>query len=171
MPPARDICGRHRIISIPMPKTEPVLRKARVQDLESIYAIEVSSFPDPYPKGLLKAFFFMPGAYLLAVEGDKAIGYAIGIIRHGTVGHIVSIAVLGEHQRQGVGMSLLERLGEDLAALGAEELRLEVRPSNDKAIRLYSAAGFKEQEIIKKYYADGESALVMRLILNQRPQK
>jgi ribosomal-protein-alanine N-acetyltransferase len=134
-----------------------------MEDLDGIFLIEESSFPDPYPRGLLKAFFFMPGAYLVATVGGAVVGYAIGIIRYGSVGHIVSIAVLDEYRRRGAGKRLLGKLMEELAALGAREMKLEVRESNSQAISLYRAAGFERKDIIKNYYADGESALVMGL--------
>jgi ribosomal-protein-alanine N-acetyltransferase len=154
-----------------MPSTDLTIREARMGDLESIYSIEEKSFLDPYPRGLLKAFFFMPGAYLSAVVGSEVVGYAVGVIRYGTVGHIVSLAVLEECRGKGIGARLLEKLMDGLAALGAEDMRLEVRESNIKAKSLYRAAGFQEKEIIKKYYADGESALVMWLTWSQRPRK
>lgn len=154
-----------------MPSKDLTIREAGMGDLESIYSIEVKSFNDPYPKGLLKAFFFMPGSYLVATAEGAVVGYAVGIIRYGSVGHIVSIAVLEEWQGMGVGRMLLDRLMNGLAALGARVMRLEVRESNSRAIGLYRAAGFEEKEKIKKYYADGESALVMRLTWSQRPQR
>jgi ribosomal-protein-alanine N-acetyltransferase len=146
------------------------IRLAREDDLESIYSIEEKSFPDPYPKGLLKAFFLMPGAYLVATVKGAVVGYAVGIIRYGSLGHIVSIAVLEGCQGRGVGRGLLERLMEELVASGAKRMRLEVRESNSRAIDLYRAVGFQEKENIKNYYADGESALVMWLTWSQRPR-
>jgi ribosomal-protein-alanine N-acetyltransferase len=154
-----------------MPSEDPTIRDARMDDLESIYSIEEASFPDPYPKGLLKAFFFMPGSYLVAATEGGVVGYAVGMIRYGAIGHIVSIAVVEGCKGRGVGRKLLEGLMEGLAALGAKVMRLEVRESNIRAIRLYRAAGFEEKEKIKNYYADGESALVMRLTWTRRPQK
>lgn len=154
-----------------MPSDEPTVREARLDDLDAIHSIEEGSFPDPYPKGLLKAFFFMPGAYLVAVSGAAVVGYAVGIIRYGSTGHVVSIAVREGFRERGVGKRLLDRLMEDLAALGAERMRLEVRESNGRAIALYSAAGFEEKEKIKNYYADGESALVMWLTWSRCPRR
>lgn len=154
-----------------MPCKDPTVREARMDDLESIHSIEEASFPDPYPKGLLKAFFFMPGSYLVAATEEEVVGYAVGIIRYGATGHIVSIAVVEGFRGRGTGRKLLEGLMEGLAALGAKVMRLEVRESNVRAISLYSAAGFEEKEKIKNYYADGESAIVMRLTWTRRPQR
>ena len=142
-----------------------------MDDLEGIHSIEEKSFPDPYPRGLLKAFFFMPGAYLVATSKGAVVGYAVGIIRYGSIGHIVSIAILEGYQGRGVGKVLLERLMEELAALGAKEMRLEVRESNSRAIGIYRAAGFEEKDKIKNYYADGESALVMWLTWSRHPRR
>jgi len=154
-----------------MPSTDLTLRGARMDDLESIFSIEESSFPDPYPRGLLKAFFFMPGAYLVATVGGDIVGYAIGIIRYGSVGHIVSIAILKEYRQRGAGKRLLGKLMGELAAMGGREMRLEVRESNSQAISLYRAAGFEQKDVIKNYYADGESALVMGLTWSRCPQR
>jgi len=153
-----------------MPNNDLVIRGARMGDLEGIYSLEKESFPDPYPKGLLKAFFFMPNAYLVATSKGELVGYAVGIIRYGSIGHIISIAVLPGCRGKGIGSRLLGRLMEGLATLGARRMRLEVRGSNSRAIGLYRAAGFVEEERIKNYYADGESALVMWLTWSRRPR-
>jgi len=42
-------------------------------------------------------------------------------------------------------------------------ITLEVRPSNRKAIAIYRGLGFIEANLRKKYYSDGEDAIVMRL--------
>ncbi|MEM3674710.1 MAG: hypothetical protein QXG08_04470, partial [Candidatus Methanomethyliaceae archaeon] len=53
------------------------VRDATLNDLNEIYAIEKESFSDPYPKPLLKAFFYHPGADIVAVVRGKVVGYAI----------------------------------------------------------------------------------------------
>ncbi len=137
------------------------IREATLQDLNDIYQIEIEAFSDPYPKGLLKAFFFHPGAYLVAVAGDKVVGYAIGIIRFRSLGHVVSIAVKMNYRRRGVGKKLLIALIKSLTLKGAKKIRIEVRESNDIAINLYRSIGFVGKEKIMGYYPDGEAALVM----------
>jgi ribosomal-protein-alanine N-acetyltransferase len=50
-------------------------------------------------------------------------------------------------------------------------MTLEVRPSNDTAIRLYERNGFKTEGRRKKYYENnGEDALIMWKVLDA-PQK
>jgi len=139
------------------------IREANLADVDGIVEIEQGAFPDPYPKGLLKSFLYMPGAYIVATDGGTVIGYAIGIIRHRTTGHLVSVAVSTSHRRSGVGKALLEEALARLAVAGAKRFVLEVRESNAPAIGLYRKFGFVDMEKIEGYYADGESAIVMEL--------
>ena len=141
------------------------IRDARPEDLDPIYEIELNSFPDPYPKGLLKAFFFMPGSIVVASSRGEIVGYAIGIIREDNLGHIISIAVDGKIRRHGVGESLLRELIARLSKGGVKRILLEVRKTNIEAKRLYQKFGFETKKEITGYYKDGESAEVMELIL------
>jgi ribosomal-protein-alanine N-acetyltransferase len=141
------------------------IRRANIDDLKEIYRIEKESFPDPYPYGLLKAFLFHPGVYLVAIVEEKIIGYCIGIIRNEDIGHIISIAVDKNYRRRGIGTILLRNTINELMKLGARKIRIEVRESNIAAIKLYEKIGFREKEKIYGYYSDGETAIVMFLEL------
>ena len=80
------------------------------------------------------------------------------------VAHLISIAVLREYRRRGIGSALLQH-----TIQAAKEERdiisvyLEVRVSNEPAIRLYKRFGFRPVRIIRGYYRDGEDAYVMTL--------
>jgi ribosomal-protein-alanine N-acetyltransferase len=139
------------------------IREANLADIDRIAEIEDASFPDPYPRGLLKAFFYMPGAYMVATDCGTIVGYTIGIIRHRTLGHLVSVAVAPGSRRAGVGRALIGETLARLADAGAKRFMLEVRESNAPALGLYKRMGFSEARKIEKYYADGESAIVMEL--------
>lgn len=139
-----------------------IIRRAEERDLAEIYRIEVESFKDPYPYGLLKAFLYHPGVYLV-VEEEKVIGYSIGIMRFENLGHIISIAIDKAYRGRGLGKKLLKETIEGLMETGAKKIRIEVRESNDVAINLYKKFGFMEKERIRGYYPDGESAIVMFL--------
>jgi len=68
--------------------------------------------------------------------------------------HIVTVAVRDSHRRQGIGeMLLIAAL--DLARERAQALMtLEVRVSNDAAIRLYDKYGFEQAGLRPRYYSD-----------------
>jgi len=70
--------------------------------------------------------------------------------------HIVTIAVRDSHRRQGIGeMLLIAAL--DLAREKTQALvTLEVRVSNDAAIRLYEKYGFDQVGLRPRYYSDNK---------------
>ena len=81
--------------------------------------------------------------------------------RYDTVWHLMNVAVEPELQRQGIASALLERLFE-LADRPNEQYTLEVRTSNDGAIRLYEQFGFRAAGRRRAYYHDNrEDALIM----------
>ena len=64
---------------------------------------------------------------------------------------------------QGIGAALLEDLIKRARAVGdIESIFLEVRISNQPAIKLYERFGFMRQSIRPRYYSNGEDALVYR---------
>jgi len=139
------------------------IRGATQDDVDEIYRIERACFKDPYPRGLLKAFLYVPGTYLVAEVDGVIVGYIIGILRYETVGHIVSIAVVRESRRHGIGKRLMEDVIGQLRSMGVNLVKLEVRESNQEAISLYERMGFQYEEKMEGYYADGESAISMSL--------
>ena len=78
--------------------------------------------------------------------------------------HLVSIAVLEEYRKQGMGETLLlkgmQSMKEDY---GSPEFILEVRVSNTAAITMYEKHSFKKIKTLNSYYRDGEDAFMMAL--------
>jgi ribosomal-protein-alanine N-acetyltransferase len=74
---------------------------------------------------------------------------------------LLNIAVAEEHRREGLGKVMLSRLMSGAKRRGAGKMFLEVRTSNVAAKGLYLQAGFEEISVRKKYYPDGEDAVVM----------
>jgi len=81
--------------------------------------------------------------------------------------HIVSIAVLPEHRRKGLGHALMVEAMKEGRAEGAQEAFLEVRVSNTPAINLYKKLNYKIVSRISRYYADGEDAYLMAIPLDE----
>ena len=71
-----------------------------------------------------------------------------------------SFFVLPECRGNGYGKKLVEAIQKEAKAQGIQNLFLEVRVSNAIAIALYEKCGFKKINIRKKYYSDGEDALI-----------
>lgn len=100
---------------------------------------------------------------LVALGDDGVAGFAVASVV-GAEAELESIGVDAASQRRGLGTRLLEALAGELLGAGAEELFLEVRASNQRALGLYRRAGFKETGRRVGYYAEPkEDAVLMAL--------
>ena len=88
------------------------------------------------------------------------------------VGHVISIAVLQEYRRRGIGSALMsEALNIFEEKYDVDSVYLEVRVSNQPAINMYEKFGFVKARIIRGYYRDGEDAYVMVKRLKPIPEE
>lgn len=78
---------------------------------------------------------------------------------------IITLAVIPEARRRGVGRGLLQTALQAARAAGANEMFLEVSSENQPALALYVAAGFLSVGRRRQYYRDGTDALVLRRVL------
>lgn len=154
-------------IKPPPPAAAPVrtrIRGARPGDLDAIDAIETRSFDkDRFPRRNLARVMKSPAtAFLLAESGGRPAGYLMLLFRRGSrVARLYSLAVDPDFRGRGIADSLLGAAGAAAAERGADRLRLEFRPSNLAAQRLYERAGFTLLERKPGYYDDGEDAIRM----------
>lgn len=138
-----------------------VIRRMTYADLPQVIAIERRAFPTPWSLAMFVLELSKPsGICLAALRDDAIVGYLV-CSRYDTVWHVMNVAVDPTARRTGVARALLEQLFE---RVGEEDARytLEVRPSNEGAIRLYERYGFRSAGIRRRYYQDnGEDALIM----------
>ena len=140
-----------------------VIRPARPSDLPSLVANEdASRIGGNWPISQISEELYRERATVLVEDKEGIIaGWIVTWHVPPDELHILELAVHPTYRRQGVANSLLA------AALGKENRRdaalvlLEVRVSNDAAIGLYEKIGFKAVGRRKKFYSDGESALLM----------
>lgn len=75
--------------------------------------------------------------------------------------HITLLGIRPAYQRRGLGRWLLIHLLEAAWQQGMARATLEVRVSNQGAISLYESLGFTALGTRKRYYGDGEDALIL----------
>jgi len=107
-----------------------------------------------------------PGVEALVVcEKDQPIGFILSRRAAGEA-EILSICVLPQYRKRGVGQRLLEKFRTSLDPSDVTELFLEVREHNRAAIALYERNGFHVVGRRKKYYGapgrEKQDALVMK---------
>jgi ribosomal-protein-alanine N-acetyltransferase len=137
------------------------IRRLTYADLPQVIAIERRAFPTPWSLAMFVLELSKPaGICLAAFREGTMVGYLV-CSRYDTVWHLMNIAVEPALTRQGIASAMLERLF-DLADRPNEQYTLEVRTSNDGAIRLYEQFGFRAAGRRRAYYHDNrEDALIM----------
>ena len=144
------------------------IRPLAYADLPQVIAIERRAFPTPWSLAMFVLELSKPsGICLVALEEGEIIGYLV-CSRYDTVWHLMNIAVDPSRQRQGIASALLDRLFEQ-ADKPSEQYTLEVRTSNEAAIRLYERYGFRPAGRRRAYYHDNrEDALIMWRTVEER---
>jgi ribosomal-protein-alanine N-acetyltransferase len=136
-------------------------------DIDAVVEIEKLSYGEPWSRRQFRA----------ALEGDA--NQRVLVLRHAGEGgrivatlvlqvvvdelHVHNVAVDPAHRGRGLGRRLLE-LGLAYGARRGTRLTfLEVRRSNEVALRLYASLGFDQVGVRRGYYAKPrEDALVLR---------
>lgn len=143
--------------------SEPIIRIAGHDDAQTMADIDARCFTSEawqaseFASSMLIGYYRF---YILELDGE-AIGCAGSIMINSVQGEISTIAVLPEYRGKGYSKLLMERITEDCEKAHIPEIFLEVRPSNAPAMGLYKSYGFKEAGLRKRYYADGEDAVIM----------
>ncbi len=139
-----------------------VVRDAGDGDLPSIVAIESASNPVPWSRQLLANELSRPeGAVLVATEDHQVVGY-IAVAGQADCWHVLNVAVAPGCRGRGVGAALVDGAITTLHGRPHRRYTLEVRVSNEPAIRLYRSRGFTDAGVRPRYYSDNrEDALVM----------
>ncbi len=153
------------------------IRRAMPSDLISVMEINLKTLPEHYSDYFYESLLAdLPEAFIVAEIGQKHVGYImcktefgfsnfkkLGFVKKG---HVVSIAVVDEHRRKGIGTVLVEESVNGIKLRQCDEFYLEVRCSNNDAVRLYEKMGFVIRQQLNSYYRDGEDAYLMAIELN-----
>jgi len=107
----------------------------------------------------------------IAERAGRVIGFAVvrevaldGALDGALECELESIVVGAEEQRCGVGGALLSTIIDSLKSTGATILMLEVRASNEAALRLYQRAGMVKVGARSGYYSGPqEGAILMQM--------
>lgn len=133
-----------------------MLRIATLNDVNGIKAVENRCFSTPWSENMIISSIESGCIMIVAEVDNNIIGYA-GVYPSGD---ITNVAVLPSEQGKGYGTELVKELINIAKINNIEKLFLEVRVSNIKAIKLYEKCGFEKISVRKKYYKDGEDALI-----------
>jgi len=153
--------------ALPRPDTDRYAPMG-VIDLDEIVAAESLLYPFPWTRGnfhdALRAGY---SSWVLRDQQGALVAYAVMMLALDEA-HLLNLSVERGRQREGIGWRTLEWMAEVGRGYGARTMLLEVRPSNDAALRMYQRYGFERIGVRRGYYpAQGgrEDAIVMRTTL------
>ena len=141
-----------------------VERLATPEDLDGVLALEEASFNHPTTREWYEGELQRPEVCFIYVMRtvDVPVAAFCAFWLVADQAHINNLAVRPELRGRGLGIQLLEAIIAEAAHLGASELTLEVRRSNEPAVRLYTRAGFHQAGVRKNYYTHPvEDALIL----------
>ncbi len=129
--------------------------------VNGVYELSKACFSTPWSlDSISKEITNKNARYIIATDSDKVIGF-VGIWIVFGEGDITNIAVDKNYRNLKIGSNLLKELFKLIKKENCEAITLEVRKSNIPAQKLYKNFGFVEEAIRKKYYDDGEDAIIM----------
>ncbi len=157
-----------------MANDDYIIRRAETSDIHQVMRINQVTLPENYPYPFfLEILRRYPDSFIVAEKNGEITGYMMNRIEkglpgfftnkfhRGIKGHVVSIAVLPEHRKKGIGKRLMIEGMKAMKEYGAEEIVLEVRITNDSALAMYKSLGFTVVRELRGYYHDGESGYLM----------
>lgn len=141
-------------------------------DLGQVAELAASVFGQPWSRqGFADALPMENTCFLVAEEDGRILGYC-GAYLAADEGEVINVAVGLKFQRRGIADALLKELLLEAGKKGASRFFLEVRVSNQAAIRLYEKNGFQKQGIRKGFYqGPKEDAYIMNRIEDAENQK
>ncbi len=134
----------------------------RAEDLDAVVEIESASFSRPWTRRHfeeeLDSSFSCP-TVALAADGAVAGYLCLKLVLDEA--EVLDVAVKGALRGTGVGKALVEWALRFCRERDVKLVFLEVRAGNAGAIALYRRLGFREAGLRKKYYDNGEDAILM----------
>lgn len=150
------------------------IRPYQKSDFEILWQIDQICFEPllAYSRPELAVYMRRAGSFTLVAESEESsvvignantriIGFIVCDVQRRS-GHVITIDVMPEARRGGVGSALMDAAEEKLRAMGATRVELETAVDNMAAIQFYKGKGYFVEDTIRGYYSNQLDALVMR---------
>lgn len=135
-----------------------MISRAISKDVKELFKLEKSVFKADDFALSKRSFYYhiRQNLLLVAKKDDEILGYILVFYRL-KIPRIYSLAVSKKARNLGIGSLLLNDVLSNFATL-----RLEVKKSNKKAIKLYKKFGFKIIKKLPKYYKTEDGILMIK---------
>jgi len=142
-----------------------LIRKFEPADFPWVIEIERLVFNEHDPFFYMQFYETCSDGFIVAEVNGFVVGFVVGFLSSETTGRIFSLAVHPSYQNRKLGSALLKDIIQVFRRIEVSEIILEVRKGNVKARKFYKRHGFYQTGVVDKYYNDGESACMMRLMM------
>ncbi len=129
-------------------------------DIDKILKLYSLYFDDGWNKNMLTGAFNFNRFFAIGLQEEDLVGvitYSLSDVDADIEGLVIS----KEYRNKGLALFLLSELEKRLKEKNVQKVFLEVRESNISAKNLYIKNGYQQINLRKKYYNDGENAIVM----------
>jgi ribosomal-protein-alanine N-acetyltransferase len=153
----------------------PIVDRMTSTDIPAVVAIDSVSFPSPSPVDdrvaaelKYREELVRPWSHVWVIRGpnEQALAFAVAWHVSDEV-HLLNVATHPAARRRGLGKALVRAVIDFTRSKASRKVLLEVRRSNQDAIRLYREAGFFALGLRRRYYPDDEDAVEMALLLDR----
>lgn len=139
-----------------------LIREMKADDVEIVSKIESEVFSMPWSAKDFLEMVEADYAYYFVAEVDGEIAGCCGIRNIAGEGEITNVVVAAPYRKKGIALKMMEYMLDRAAEIGIGACTLEVRVSNQPAIRLYERLGFKGEGVRPNFYdKPDEDALIM----------
>jgi [ribosomal protein S18]-alanine N-acetyltransferase len=167
---------------------EFTLRDFQPEDFDTLWRIDQKCFAPgiAYSRRELSIYIRRRGSFTVVAEkgspagktsgmgvrtNNDALSGIVGFIvaeASRSVGHIISIDVLPQSRRFGLGSNLLALAEERLGALGCSAVILETAVDNTSALAFYKRHQYSVMKVVPRYYSNDVDALVLEKHLRSK---
>jgi [ribosomal protein S18]-alanine N-acetyltransferase len=149
------------------------IREFQRADFLRLWQIDQECFPPgiSYSQIELLTYIRRPRSFTLVAEPSGngqpaaepgAVGFIVAEAERRQAGHIITIDVLEEARRSGLGSRLLSMAQARLKDMGCRTVLLETAVDNLSAIAFYKKHGYFLVKTMPRYYASGVDAFVLK---------
>lgn len=126
----------------------------------ALAALHAQCFAKSWSHLEFESFFERAGMFAaIAYAGQTPVGFVLCWIIEEQC-DLLSMGVLAENRRDGVGLMLLDYALATAKTLGAKFMMLEVNALNEAAQTLYESQGFEKFSVRKGYYTGADGARI-----------
>lgn len=144
------------------------IRRAELADIETLTKIDHICFAEPLAYDMDTFLYYLhdrSSETWVADSADGVIGFTIFEMESRERARFITLDVLPEHRKKGIGSVLMDHAHGRARELGASVMVLQVAVVNQVAMDFYERRGYVKTRMIKRYYEDKTDAWEMKLDL------